>query len=58
MEEVAEFLGIVSLIAMAAVIVTGVLMKRKRAPFGKIHKAIGFITLGLAICHGLTMVLD
>jgi hypothetical protein len=58
MDEIAEILGVVSLIAMAAVVATGVLMRRRRVPFGKIHKVIGFIALALAICHGLTMVLD
>lgn len=58
MDDIAEMLGLVSLIVMAAAVATGVFMRYRRVLFGKIHRVIGFITLALAIFHGLTMMLD
>jgi hypothetical protein len=58
MDDIAELLGVVSLIAMAAATVTGVLMRHRRVLFRTIHRIIGFGALALAVCHGLTMMLD
>jgi hypothetical protein len=58
MDEIVEMLGVVTLIAMAVAAATGLLMRRRRAMFRTIHTVIGFGALALAVCHGLTMVLD
>jgi hypothetical protein len=58
MDEFAELLGVASLIVMVAAVATGMLLRHRRALFHRVHKSIGVITLALAICHGLAMMLD
>jgi hypothetical protein len=53
MDEMIEILGTISLIVIAVVCVSGVLMKYKRKPLFKIHRLTGYIALALAVCHGV-----
>jgi NAD/NADP transhydrogenase alpha subunit len=58
LDDVAELLGVVSLIAVAVAVATGAIMRRRPVPFRKAHRVVGTATAALAIVHGLAMLLD
>jgi hypothetical protein len=58
MDDIGEAMGPLSLVAMIAVISTGVFMKRRYVLFRGAHKVAGFVTAALATVHGLTMMMD
>jgi hypothetical protein len=58
MDEVIEMLGTISLIAIAVVCASGVLMKHRRKPLFKIHRLTGYVAVALAVCHGVLAALS
>lgn len=58
MDEIAELLGVVSLVVVVAAVATAVLMRHRRARFHGIHRVLGYITLAMAIGHGLALMVD
>lgn len=58
MDEIMEMCGVTSLIVLAVAVLSGLLMKRRRAELVKIHRVVGFVALAVAICHGMLALLD
>jgi hypothetical protein len=58
MGEMVEVFGAISLTVIGAAFFSGLFMKYRRKTLFKIHRAIGYIAFGLAICHSILAMID